>query len=51
LLIEQQKIAIPPADDLLGMARIWRQAFEPHGRLRDFAHAWRTCVLPLNQVA
>ena len=51
LLVEQQKIAIPAADDLLGMARIWRQAFEPHGRLRDFAHAWRTFVTPLNQVA
>lgn len=50
LLIEQQKIAIPAADDLLGMARIWRQAFEPHGRLRDFAQAWRTCVSPLNLV-
>jgi len=50
LLIEQQKIAIPAADDLLGMARIWRQAFEPHGRLRDFAQAWRTCVSPFNLV-
>ena len=51
LLIEEQKIAIPAADDLLGMARIWRQAFEPQGRLRDFTHAWHSCVSPLNQVA
>lgn len=51
LLIEEQKLAIPTADNLLGMARIWRQAFEPQGRLRDFTDAWRTCVTPLNQVA
>jgi hypothetical protein len=43
----------PPcqADDLLGMARIWRQTFHPQGRLRDFTYAWQTCVSPLNQVA
>ena len=51
LLIEEQKLAIPTADNLLGMARIWRQAFEPQGRLRDFTDAWRTSVTPLNQVA
>lgn len=51
LLIEEQKLAIPTADNLLGMARIWRQAFEPQGRLRDFTDAWRTCVTSLNQVA
>ena len=51
LLIEQHKVVVPAADDLLGMARIWRQAFEPHGRLRDFAHAWHSCVSPLNQIA
>ena len=51
LLIEQQQLTIPAADDLLGMARVWRQAFEPQGRLRDFTDAWHTCVTPLNQVA
>ena len=51
LLIEQLHVSIPAADDIQGMARVWRQAFEPHGRLRDFANAWRSCVTPLNQVA
>lgn len=51
LLIEEQTLAIPTADNLLGMARVWRQAFEPQGRLRDFTDAWHTCVTPLKQVA
>ncbi len=51
LLIEEQKAIIPEREDVLGMARIWRQAFEPQGRLRDFIDAWRICVTPLNQVA
>ncbi|MFJ7884929.1 hypothetical protein ACIQYF_15790 [Pseudomonas sp. NPDC096917] len=51
LLIEEQKTAIPHLDDVLGMARIWRQVFEPQGRLRDYVKAWHNCVTPLNQVA
>ena len=51
LLIEQQQLTIPAADDLLGMARVWRQAFEPQGRLRDFTHAWNNFVSPLGHVA
>ena len=51
LLIEEQKAIIPEREDVLGMARIWRQAFEPQGRLRDFIDAWRICVTPLYQVA
>ena len=51
LLIEEQKLAIPTADNLLGMARIWRQAFEPQGRLRDFTDAWHTCFTPHNQLS
>lgn len=51
LLVLEQKIRIPATDDLLGMARIWRQTFEPQGRLRDFTHAWVTCVTPLNHAA
>lgn len=50
-LIEEQKATIPAADDVLGMARIWRQVFEPQGRLRDFTDAWHACVTPLNLVA
>ena len=51
LLVEEQNTPLPEADDLLGMARIWRQTFQPQGRLRDFTCAWQTCVAPLNQVA
>lgn len=51
LLVEEQNTTLPDADDLLGMARIWRQTFHPQGRLRDFTCAWRSCVSPLNQVA
>ncbi|POA17263.1 hypothetical protein C1886_22980 [Pseudomonas sp. FW300-N1A1] len=41
----------PNTDDLLGMARIWRQTFQPQGRLRDFTCAWQACVSPVNQIA
>ncbi|MNT98917.1 hypothetical protein D3C72_2416250 [compost metagenome] len=51
LLVEEQNTPLPAPDDLLGMARIWRQTFQPQGRLRDFTCAWQTCVSPLNQVA
>lgn len=51
LLVEEQHTSLPAADDLLGMARIWRKTFQPQGRLRDFAYAWQTCISPLNQVA
>jgi len=51
LLVEEQHTALPAADDLLGMARIWRKTFQPQGRLRDFTYAWQTCVSPLSQVA
>jgi len=44
LLIEQQKTRLPDVDDVLGMARIWRQTFQPHGRLRDFTRAWEDCI-------
>lgn len=51
LLVEEQNTLLPEAGDLVGMARIWKQIFQPQGRLRDFADAWQTCVAPLNQVA
>ena len=51
LLIEQQATALPAADDLLGLARIWRQIFHPQGRLRDFTQAWQTCINPAILIA
>ena len=51
MLVEEQQTPLPAADDLLGMARIWRQTFQPQGRLRDFTSAWRTWIAPLTQHA
>jgi len=51
LLIEEQETIIPHANDLPGMARLWRQVFEPQGRLRDFTAAWRSCITPLSLAA
>ncbi len=44
MLIEEQATPLPAADDLLALARIWRQIFNPQGRLRDFTHAWHACI-------
>ncbi|WP_313739487.1 hypothetical protein [Pseudomonas sp.] len=46
LLVEQKAAALPAADDIMGLARIWRQIFSPYGRLRDFRNAWENCVNP-----
>ncbi|MEX6502583.1 hypothetical protein [Pseudomonas zhanjiangensis] len=51
LLIEMENLELPAADDLLGLARIWRQVFQPHGRPRDFVAAWQRCVGTLSRVA
>lgn len=44
LLIESESAKLPAADDLPGMARVWRQVFQPQGRLCDFIAAWQHCV-------
>jgi hypothetical protein len=44
MLVEAQGSPLPAADDLPALARIWRQVFQPHGRLRDFLQAWQLCV-------
>ncbi|MGE8499573.1 MAG: hypothetical protein ACN6O6_18885 [Pseudomonas sp.] len=51
MLIEAQETSMPEADDLLGLARIWRQVFQPHGRPREFVDAWQRCIGTLSQVA
>ncbi|MBF8780804.1 hypothetical protein [Pseudomonas fulva] len=51
MLVEEQATPLPAADDLLGLARIWRQTFHPQGRLRDFTQAWHTCVNPVIPLA
>lgn len=51
MLIEEQAPRLPEADDLLGLAKIWRQIFQPQGRLRDFTQAWQACVAPVEHQA
>jgi hypothetical protein len=51
LMVEAQGALVPSENDLLGMARLWRQVFQPQGRLRDFTAAWQICVAPLFLVA
>jgi hypothetical protein len=50
LMVEASRLTLPHSDDLLGMARMWREIFQPEGRLQDFTMAWQTSVRPLFQV-
>ncbi|MFJ3481871.1 hypothetical protein ACIPL1_00665 [Pseudomonas sp. NPDC090202] len=49
LMVEASHLPLPAENDLLGMARIWRQIFHPKGRLQDFTRAWHTSIAPLFQ--
>jgi hypothetical protein len=49
LMVEASHLSLPDPNDSLGMARIWRQIFQPGGRLRDFTTAWQTLVRPVFQ--
>jgi hypothetical protein len=51
LMVEASHLPLPAENDPLGMARIWRQIFQPRGHLKDFTTAWQTSVRPLYQVA
>lgn len=51
LLIEAGQHQLPAADDLLGMAQVWRRVFKPHGHSKDFIAAWQRCIGNLSQVA
>jgi hypothetical protein len=51
LLIEAEQAELPDADDLLGLARVWRQVFQPQGRLCDFIDAWQRWVGQFSRVA
>lgn len=51
LLIEVEQLELPAADDLLGLALVWRQVFQPHGRPRDFIQAWQRCIGKFRLVA
>jgi hypothetical protein len=49
LMVEASHISLPDADDSLAMEQMWRQIFQPEGRLQDFTSAWQTWVSPLFQ--
>ncbi|MDH4562476.1 MULTISPECIES: hypothetical protein [unclassified Pseudomonas] len=51
MLVESSVLVLPAADDLIGMAMIWRQVFHPEGSPRDFIDAWQRHVGGLSQVA
>lgn len=51
MLIEARQSSLPAEDDLSGMARIWRQVFQPHGRICHFLQAWQHWVLSQPQAA
>lgn len=51
LMVEAQISQLPTQADPLAMARIWRQVFQPQGRLKDFVTAWQLSVAPLFAVA
>lgn len=51
LMIEVEHAELPDADDLHGLARIWRQVFQPRGHLRDFLRAWQHCMPEQPKVA
>jgi hypothetical protein len=47
LMVEAQGSSLLIDDNPLAMARVWREIFQPQGRLRDFITAWHNCVVPL----
>ena len=51
MLIETEHTELPAADDLMGLARIWRLVFHPNGRTHDFIQAWQRCSGNLSRVA
>lgn len=51
LMVEAQSPGLPEADDIMGMARVWRQVFQPEGRERDFSRAWHHYVGKARQAA
>lgn len=51
LLVEAERLELPAADDLFGLAQVWRRVFQPHGQPRAFIEAWHRCVGSLSRVA
>lgn len=51
MLVESSVLVLPAADDLIGMAMVWREVFQPEGSPKDFIDAWQRHVGGLSQVA
>lgn len=51
MLVEVEQRELPAADDLLGLARVWRRVFHPQGHPRDFIEAWQRCIGSFSAVA
>lgn len=45
MLIENQRLALPAADDLAAQALIWQQVFAPYRKPDEFISAWQRCIL------
>lgn len=43
-LVEAARLPLPDQHDHLAQARVWRQVFQPHGRLHEFIDAWQRCI-------
>lgn len=51
LMVEAQGSCMPSDEDPREMAKIWREIFQPQGRLGDFMSAWQRCITPVNHLA
>lgn len=51
MMVEAQSPNLPEGDDIMGMAKVWRQVFQPEGRLGDFSRAWHHYVEKARQAA
>lgn len=51
LMVEASGAHLPAENDATAMARLWRQVFQPQGRLRDFITTWESKVRPLFEVS
>jgi hypothetical protein len=51
LMVEAHGLSLPADEDPRIMAKIWREIFQPQGRLRDFMSAWQTCITPVSHPA
>lgn len=50
-MVEASQVQLPAASDIAGLAHIWRQVFQPRGRLRDFTQAWQSWIGAVEQAA